>query len=265
MEGKSYINMVLLKNLVVLGQGAPNQLKDGRQSTCICSWSLDDKCFIRIYPVPLGWLRKWDIFDVEVEKSSTDHRENTWKIKNSKTDWKKLDKWIKKHEKKYAEIERKSLIENIPKTTIDELRKNGKSFGLIKPIIVNFELEQRRDSTNEQMTLQKFYNSEDNQTLDEGYVIVNQDDYKYKPYLIYYCEKDGEKESKKNKQPYRQQIVEWGCYEFMRKNPKKEENLKDNLRLFDEEWDKYILVGNIHKSIKTYIIIDIIRFKKKIK
>ena len=43
----------------------------------------------------------------------------------------------------------------------------------------------------------------------------------------------------------------------------KEENLKDNLRLFDEEYEKYLLVGNIHKAPKTYIIIDILRFKKK--
>lgn len=27
--------------------------------------------------------------------------------------------------------------------------------------------------------------------------------------------------------------------------------------------DKYLLVGNIHKSIKTYIIIEIFRFKNK--
>ena len=70
--------MVLLKNLIVLGQGAPNQLKDGRQSTCVCAWSLDTNEFVRIYPVPLWMFRRWNMFDVEVEKSSSDHRENTY-------------------------------------------------------------------------------------------------------------------------------------------------------------------------------------------
>jgi hypothetical protein len=119
--------MVLLKNLVVIGQGAPNQLKDGRQSTCVCAWSLDKKEFIRIYPVHIGWFRKWNVFDVEVEKSLRDHRENTWKIKNSKSDWKHLDKWITK-KKDFPKKERIKLIESIPKTTISELRQNGKSF-----------------------------------------------------------------------------------------------------------------------------------------
>lgn len=255
--------MVLLKNLVVLGQGAPNQLKDGRQSTCICAWSLDDKTFIRIYPLPVGWLRRWNVFDVEVEKSSTDHRENTWKVKNSKEDWKKLDKWIKKHEKDYPKKDRESLADSIPKTTISELRKNGKSFGLIKPIIVDFKLEQKNESTSGQKTLSNFFEKDSEGVLDQGYVIINQGDYKYKPYIWYQCEVNGVKESKKNNEPYKQQIVEWGCYEFMRKNPGKEINLKDNLGLFDDSWKKYFLVGNIHKSVQTYIIIDILRFKVK--
>ena len=50
--------MVLLKNLVVIGQGAPNQLRDGRQSRCVCAYSLDDKVLIRLYPFPVYMLRK---------------------------------------------------------------------------------------------------------------------------------------------------------------------------------------------------------------
>lgn len=255
--------MVLLNNLVVLGQGAPNQLKDGRQSTCICAWSLDNNEFVRIYPVPLGWFRKWDMFDVEVEKNKRDHRENTWKIKNSKLDWKKLGKWIKKREQQYPKKDRIPLIDSIPKTTINELRENGKSFGLIKPIIVDFKLIQKNENTTKQMTLIGFSESDGETILDEGYEIINQKDYKYKPYLFYYCEINGHQETKKNKQPYKQQITEWGCYEFMRKNPGKENCLKDNLRLFQDEWEKYLLVGNIHRSIKTYIIIDVLRYKKR--
>ena len=91
--------MALLKNLVVVGQGAPNQLRDNRISVCVCAYSLDSKELIRIYPVPPGWFRKWDMFDVEVEKNPMDNRENTWKIKNSKEDWKRLSKWISKKRK----------------------------------------------------------------------------------------------------------------------------------------------------------------------
>lgn len=245
--------MVLLNNLVVIGQGAPNQLKDGRQSICVCAYSLDLKQLIRVYPVPLGWLRKWDIFNVEVEKSLTDHRENTWKIKNSKQDWKKLDKYLHKTNEKYPEEKREELINSIGFSVLSELIKNKKSFGIVKPIIKDFKLEQKRDKTVKQLTLGE---AED---LDEPFTIINQEDYKYKPYLVYECEGNCECKNK----IHNQSIVEWGCYEFMRKNSGKEINLKDNLKLFDDEYTKYLLVGNIHKAPQTYIIIDILRFKKK--
>src|SRR3989344_5407434 len=105
--------MVLLSNLVVIGQGAPNQLKDGRQSICVCAYSLDSKNLIRIYPVPIGWLRKWDVFSVDVESSSTDHRENTYKIKNSQSEWKNLSKYIKKQVKPYPVDKREELVNSI--------------------------------------------------------------------------------------------------------------------------------------------------------
>lgn len=247
--------MALLTNLVVLGQGAPNQLRDGRQSVCVCAWSLDTNSFHRIYPVPLGWLRKWDLFDVEVETNSQDHRENTWKIKNSNEDWKRLHKWIYPHKKKYPKSKQRPLIDTIGLSTLGDLINNKKSFGIIKPNIHKFKLEQKRDKTVQQLTL-GFGEKED---LDEPFTIMNQSDYKYKPYIIYDCEGNC---SCKNK-THRQSVTEWGCFEFMRKNAGKEENLKDNLRLFDEDYEKFLLLGNIHKAPQTYIIIDVLRFKKK--
>lgn len=248
--------MVLLKELVVIGQGAPNQLKDGRQSVCVCACKLDTKELLRIYPVPIGWLRKWDIFDVEVEENNRDHRENTWKIKNSKQDWKHLEKWMTKKEKGYPTTKREELIHAIGFSVLSDLIENKKSFGIINPEIKNFELEQKNQSTSKQLTL-TFGEEKD---LDEPFTIINQKDYKFKPYISYECIGN----CKCKKKLHRQSISEWGCYEFMRKNPGQEMQIKDNLRLFDKEWNIYLLVGNIHKAPQTYIIIDVLRFKKKV-
>lgn len=248
--------MVLLKDLVVIGQGAPNQLKDKRQIKCVCAWSLVDNQFHRIYPVPIKWLRKWDVFDVEVEKNPQDNRENTWKIKNSKQDWNRLNKWINIHDK-IKESKRAFLINTIPKTTLGRLIEQRNSFGLIKPEIIDFELEQRNKTTDKQLTLQ--FGEESLPNLDEGFAIINQCDYKYKPYIKYKCVGDCPCKN----QIHRQQIIEWGSYEFMRKNPKKEMQIKENLHLFDKGYDIYLLVGNIHLAPKTYIIIDVLRFKRR--
>jgi len=242
----------MLKNLVVIGQGAPNQLKDGRQSRCVCAYSLDDKILIRLYPFPIYMLRKWDIFDAEVEKNPTDHRENTWKIKNSKEDWKKIHKWVT-IKGEYPKDKQEDLIKSIGFSTLSEIRDNKKSFGIILPIIKDFKLEQQNKSTIKQMTLG---NVED---LDVPYTIINQKDYKYKPYVTYECVGDCKCKDK----THCQSITEWGCFEFMRKNVGKEINLKDNLQLFNDEYSKYILIGNIYIAPQTYVIIDILRFKKK--
>ena len=245
--------MVLLKSLVVIGQGAPNQLKDGRQSVCVCACKLDSKKMIRIYPVPMGWLRKWDIFDVEVEKNPRDHRENTWKIKNSKQDWKKLYKWITKKNEKYPKNQREELIKSIGFSVLSSLIENKKSFGIIKPIIKGFELKQQNKSTIKQLTLGEMEN------LDEPFTIINQKDFKFKPYILYECEGDCKCKNKIHKQS----ISERGCYEFMRKYPGREMELSKALYLFDKDYILYFLVGNIHKAPQTYIIIDIFRFKKE--
>jgi len=247
--------MVLLKNLVVVGQGAPNQLRDKRVSVCVCACNLDSKELVRIYPVPLGWFRRWDVFDVEVEKNPSDNREGTWKIKNSKEDWKRLNKWIKKSDKKYPQGKREELVNSIGFSVLSELIDNKKSFGIIKPKINDFELEQKNKSTSKQLTL-SFGEEKD---LDEPFTIINQKDYKFKPYIIYECIGVCKCKNK----VHRQSISEWGCYEFMRKNPGKEMQIKENFRLFDPEYNIYFLVGNIHKAPQTYIIIDVFRFKRK--
>lgn len=42
-----------LKDMAVLGQGAPNQISKigGQQGRCLCLWS-DKTGFVRVYPVP---------------------------------------------------------------------------------------------------------------------------------------------------------------------------------------------------------------------
>lgn len=248
--------MVLLKNLVVLGQGAPNQLKDKRVSVCVCAFNPITERLIRIYPVPPTLFRKWDIFDAEVEKNPRDHREGTWKIKNSQQDWKVLSKkWITHHNRKIPKEKRRKLIEYIGFNVLSDLIKNKKSFGIIKAKIKDFELEQKNEKTTKQLTL-GFGNEVD---LDEPFTIINQKDYKFKPYVIYECEGNCECKNK----IHRQSISEWGGYEFMRKHPGREKELKDAYKLLDKDYDIYLLVGNIHKAPQTYIIIDIFRFKKK--
>ncbi|MCX6800621.1 MAG: hypothetical protein NTZ73_00330 [Candidatus Diapherotrites archaeon] len=241
--------MIELKDLVMLGQGAPNSLSGGRISRCVCAYSKEHG-LVRLYPIPKKLLRQWDVFDATVELNTQDHRENTWKIYRSKEDWQRIEKWIRK-KSEYPKEERSKLIQSLAKDNLGDLIKARKSFGVIEPKIIDFELVTQNSATSIQTKL-----------FDPDYYIINQNEFKFKPYVVYECTA---KCSCKNPQ-HKQQIVEWGCYEWMRKNPDSKEHCKkvfDNLRLTDKEWKTYFLVGNIHKSPKTYIIVGVLRFKKK--
>ena len=51
-----------LKDMIVLGQGAPNQIGKigGQQGRCLCLWS-DKTGFVRVYHVPYGYVHDRDI------------------------------------------------------------------------------------------------------------------------------------------------------------------------------------------------------------
>ena len=240
--------MMELKNLIALGDGAPNVLRNGRISRCICAYS-QDLGLVRLYPVPNNKIRRWDIFDAVVEENRQDHRDNTWKIYNSK-DWNNIFRCIRK-KGQLPNAKRIELVRKLATDTLGGLIGKMKSFGVITPKILKMELVQRNDSTTIQTRL-----------FDPEYQVIEQKDYKFKPYVTYECE--GQCSCKNQK--HKQQIVEWGCYEWMRKLPNDTEHCMkvfDNLRLTDEGWEKYFLVGNLHKAPKTYVIVAVLRFKKK--
>lgn len=248
-----------LKDMIVLGQGAPNQIKKiGRQQgRCLCLWS-EKTGFVRVYPVPFGYVHDWEIINVEVRKPTNDGRENSFVVYNYEQEWSNLSKRIyaqkevtsrgTKRNKKLKRPQQIELLENLSKSTFSQIRDNGKSFGLIKPKNMKFMLKQNRETSQAQATL-----------LELDYHIMNQKDFAFLPYLHYECEGPCS-----SKLPHEQKIVEWGAYQFMRQNPNSEEHcmkLKDNYHIGEEDYLHYVLIGNIRKYTTTYIIVKLIRFK----
>lgn len=248
-----------LKDMVVLGQGAPNQISKigGQQGRCLCLWS-DKTGFVRVYPVPHGYVHDWEIINVEVRKPTNDGRENSYVVLNYEQEWKNLSKRIyaqkevtskgNKVNKKLKRPEQIALLESLAKSTFSQIRDNGKSFGLIKPKTMEFMLKQNKETSEAQTTL-----------IDLDYDIMNQNDFAFLPYLLYEC--DGPCSSKA---PHEQKIVEWGAYQWMRQNPNSKEHclkLKDNYHIGEENYLHYILIGNIRKYTTTYVVVKLIRFK----
>ncbi len=248
-----------LKNMIVLGHGAPNQVKKVKdQGRCACIWS-EKTGFCRIYPIPHGYLYDWEIIDVEVRKPSNDGRENTFIVYNYEKDWKKMYEHIKVHKNEKGnrinlwKSRRQDCIDTLRLLAVDsfsDLRDNRRSFGIIKPSIIEPFLENNREKSIQQKTLLDFDN-----------LIMNQKDYKWIPCIKYSCS------TKCNaKNPiHKSKIVEWGCYVWMKKNPNNEEHCKkvfDNYHINDNKYEHYLLIGNTRVHPKSYIIVKVLRFKK---
>ena len=94
-------------------------------------------------------------------------------------------------------------------------------------------------------------------TLDGSFQVQEKNEFEYEPRLNYTCPVCT------TKQGYHDhQILEWGAYEWMRKNPREIDRLWENLHLEDDDYEKYFFVGNQLQYQKSFMVISVLRFKK---
>lgn len=259
------VEQKILRNLIVIGRAAPDEIKDGRKTLCVGAWSNDDG-FIRIYPTTLlSNLKRWNEVDVPVERNPQDSREESWKIQGSKDEWENLHKKLKWN-RKLDRDEQLQLLDVIPKTNcVEDLNQSKKSLGLIIPSeILDWELVKRKDyDPSVQTSLDEFFR-EDLEIRGKVMKILTKRNYKYVPMIKWKCGGPC-----KLKQGFHyMQILDWEVYEWLRKHlNSKSEMMKvfDNLRLRDPEYNKWFFVGNQNRHRKSFMIISALRFKKSVK
>lgn len=230
---------MIIDDLIVLGKGAPDRISDGRVTICTGGYS-PTHGFIRIYPTKRDSpLKRWNIVEVPVERNYRDKRQESWKIQGSKREWSKLSDKIKlvgDHKRD----DRLNLIGNLVDDCVECIRDEGRSLGIIKPSIEKCYFVERDDFEPEVQT-----------TLLNAYGVRVKDNYPYQPRICYSCTDCKTKSGKHD-----QQIVEWGIYEWMRKNPDKIEQVWENLRINSPTHDTYFFVGNISYHPNRYLVIS---------
>lgn len=217
--------MRVINNLIILGRAFPQKLKDGRRSCCAAGWC-EGMGFIRIYPT--YWLSKklkrWNVVNVNVEDDNGDWRKESHKIINSK-DLKNMDEQIEVVEE-YPKNKREKLIIDLHKTCPSILNNEKKSIGIVKPKILKTYFSENKKG---KKVLKIKYVCEPNCIVKRGF--------------------------------HDSQVLEWGVYEGLRKVNNKQKII-DSLHLFDEEYNKYFLIGNGYHTPRSFMIISILRFKK---
>lgn len=239
---------VTIDDIVVLGNAVPDEISDNRKTVCTVGYSFK-MGLIRIYPVrPDIGMKRWEILEIPLERNPKDTRLESWKVQGSKSEWDGMRQKIGnvgKVSSRQRQIElEKEMKERYGVGCVEELNIKKRSLGFITPNINNYYFSKRSD--HDSTTQKTLYNSEPFLTVKN---------YKVQPRLVYRCSEC------KTKKEHDQQILEWGAYEWIRKNPDKMENLWENLRLNDPNYEKTLLVGNQALHRNSFMVISIFRRK----
>jgi hypothetical protein len=233
----------IIDDLVMLGRGAPDLIKDGRVTVCAAGWS-PTRGFIRIYPTRMGSpLKQWSIVSVPVERNEEDNREESWKISGSKSEWDRLDRKIKVVGE-LSRVDRQQLIPKLASPCILALNDTHASLGIVHPKELKGYLDRRSDVDH---TVQ--------QTLFGGSLPRTKATYDLQPRLVFTCA------GCTSTAGHDQQSIEYGCYEWFRKNPGQEAQVFENLHLSDPGWERYLFVGNQTHHRASFLVITLLRWK----
>lgn len=128
---------------------------------------------------------------------------------------------------------------------VDDLNTQKRSLGFVKPTILGWGFEKRED-----------YDPTKQLTLGQTEPFLTIHNYEYQPRVQYRCS------GCKIKKPHDQQIIEWGAYERMRKDPSKKEQIWEALGFGMKDWEiKGFLVGNQFLFRNAFMVISVFRFK----
>lgn len=234
----------VIDDLVILGRAVPERIRNGRITVCTAGYS-EELGFVRIYPTRTSSpLQRWNIVEVPVERNPQDTRDESWKIQGSRSEWSRLDIKIKV----VGTLPRNrglNLIANLTEECVGDLNTVKRSLGIIKPTIEEcyFCPEDEFDPLI-QTTL---FGPPQAQTKQQFREI---------PKIKYRCP------NCKNVNPHDQTVLEWGFYEWFRKNPENIEQVWENAQLVSDKHLVYFFVGNTLKYKNAFLIISVIRLPK---
>ncbi|MFH1697150.1 MAG: hypothetical protein ABH854_04575 [Candidatus Diapherotrites archaeon] len=234
---------MIIDDFLVLGRACPDRMRDGRFTVC-CGGHSERLGFVRIYPTPPHAekkLQRWNLVSVEVERDARDKREESWKIAGAKSDWRNTAKGIEVLDVLSRE-ERLRFINGVEKTTIEKLKESGKTLGIVEPRGIEAHIRK--------------FPAESPQTDLLGRTVLSKRNFPHRLYLKYFCA------PKCTERGHDHQLLEWGVYEFWRKNPQAPaEKVAENLRLQDREYGKFFFVGNQAFHPNNFMVISVLRHK----
>ncbi len=196
-------------------------------------------------------IRRWDIIRAEVERNARDTREESWKLVGSGSHWAEVVQRVEVVGRIKDHSDRRHLVLKNLSPCISAINKARKSLGLISPR----EIKKCYFKHNPQygQIFQPFLIPE----YDESWASVKSD-FEEEPRIRYSCS-----ECQTSQGHHDQKVLEWGFFEWIRKNPGKIEQVWQNAKINSDTHDIFLFVGNQAQRRSSFLIISILPIRKE--
>ena len=234
----------IINDVVIIGQSVPQFDKYGNTNICTVGYSLSDNSFIRLYPTHHSYgLRRWDRVQLDCERRKEDWRFESWRLRNGADDLS-----IRIRSTTRGSMTKKAMrlnfINSILDKSVEEINDSKRSLGIVRASSIRGHFKQNRKNAGLfQLTMKS----------DPDF--MTRKDYPQLPHLCYKCADEPECNG------HDMQLLEWGIFEYFRKNPLVGDRVFDNLYLHDKGWRHYLVVGNQIANPNSFMVISDIRFK----
>jgi hypothetical protein len=219
-----------------LGRTVPEESKKYGRKVCMAGYSDEMRSLVRVYPLPVqNPIHARRLCVLELERSNHDNRGESWRLMRERDD----AGIVSVSESALDTARVVAWMEGHLSPSIAQLNKQRLSLGVIKPAGLRGYFRDRSigDAVDpDQRTL-----FDDLDDSFGGGVIQRA------PYLRFADEAGS----------HDLQLREWGCYEWLRKEPDRASQLWRNLRIAEPGRDVYLVVGNMCNRRNVWLVISV--------
>jgi hypothetical protein len=183
---------------------------------------------------------------VKVERNERDTREESWKISGSKSEWDSLVLKIEVVGHIDLRDRRRNIIGNLADDCVNVINDHQRSLGIVKPQVIRTYFQKNPKYG-------EIWQPGLPGLTDVGKIMVKRD-FEDEPRVEYRCAANCQ-----TKNPHDQQILEWGFYEWFRKEPDKKEQVWENAGFNKPNTDIHFLVGNQAAYRTSFMVISVLR------
>ncbi len=222
-----------LDDYCCLGRTVPEQSKKYGRKVCTAGYSAELRQFMRVYPCPVeSPMQQRHVCHLQLERNSQDSRIESWQLARERTD----DGILAVHEARPSN-QVIAYLDQHKAPSIAYLNERRLSLGIIKPVGLRGYF---RDAQTD-----KDIDPDQRGLFDDLDFTFGMGQITRAPYLRFSDEAGA----------HDLQLREWGCYEWLRRQPDSASQLWDNLRLRQQERDFYLLVGNMAHHRNVWLVI----------